>query len=69
MIIMGTNMQILYNCKHYKQNDNLNLTCQKFDKRCILRDGNANCIHYDDNNISCLDIDCAWCGEIKCTIN
>lgn len=40
-------MQTLYGCKHYKYNDNLNNTCLKFNKRCILLD-NPNC--YDYNN-------------------
>lgn len=44
-------MQTLYCCKHYNYNDNLNFTCQKHKKRCILLEGNANCIDFVNGEI------------------
>ena len=51
-------MQTLYNCKYYKSNNNLNLTCLKHKKRCELINGNANCLDFNDKR--CLGIDCTW---------
>lgn len=45
-------MQTILDCKYYKHNnDNLNLTCQKDNKRCILLQGNNYCQNFSSKYI------------------
>ena len=44
-------MQTTYNCKFYKHNNNLNLTCTKNKKRCILLSGLNTCYEYTNKSL------------------
>ena len=45
-------MQTTLNCEHYEQNNNLNLTCQKYNQRCILLSGNNYCQDFYNKHIA-----------------
>lgn len=42
-------IQTLYSCDSFKMNENLNKTCTKHNKRCVLFDTNY-CTCFDDKN-------------------
>ena len=43
-------MQNIYKCKHFKPNENLNKTCTKNKKRCILI-SEQNCYEYERKEV------------------
>ena len=44
-------MQTLYNCNYFNQNTNLNLTCKKDKKRCVLLSESNYCQYYAEEMI------------------